>query len=447
MEPKNSNTSSKALPTGLFPVRGWRMEFIGKPPAGDAIFVAASRLGRNLESKTGFFDALRTLVCGLDPTHHYFVTAAGVTADRFVRRAASLYGISVCNFKIDDGNVPGTFPTSEQESVCLISQSSGLNRKPDLDDFLIRAAKRVYATNVRRNGRTCRALAGRLAHRRDTRILIDKSLTAQNLQAEFLAAGATAWWLYRADCDRLGTDHLGTDHLGTDRLGTGHPGLDQLDLDDDRNLQTVSSSSPLLSLDEIAPLRLLAHWTRRCAGRWPDQTQNAYLDDLLFGAHRANHSALSSLCRILASDRLLGSNDLTRSRQPVVSFTSVPLSEFAEHRRFRNHLARWDFEPFGIAFDRNWLQSLGAREVIYGRDDQFESLPDSDRPFFQLATGRNKEDWTAEKEWRLIGNLDLKLPGPTDAVVFVPDLESARTVSTLSRWPVVVLSTNGKQSA
>ena len=51
-------------------------------------------------------------------------------------------------------------------------------------------------------------------------------------------------------------------------------------------------------------------------------------------------------------------------------------------------------------------------------------------------------DWTAEREWRLIGNLDLSTLPFNDVFVYVENADEAEAVARFSRWQVVVLSTS-----
>ncbi len=147
------------------------------------------------------------------------------------------------------------------------------------------------------------------------------------------------------------------------------------------------------------------------------------------------------MARILASQRILATNQLTRDHQPVVCFSQLPLTQLPERRVFRKHLGRWDFQPFGIAIDRESLAEMGAKPVIYGDEEVWASLGDQQRPFFQLESTRRQDiDWREEQEWRLIGDVDLNRIGCDSAVVFVPSLPDAEVVAALSRWPIVCLT-------
>jgi hypothetical protein len=82
--------------------------------------------------------------------------------------------------------------------------------------------------------------------------------------------------------------------------------------------------------------------------------------------------------------------------------------------------------------------------VIYGDDRTWQQLSTAERPFFQLRisrSGRGAEriDWTLEREWRHIGDVDLRRLPSSAGLVFVPTHEAARQIAALSRWPVTVL--------
>ncbi len=158
----------------------------------------------------------------------------------------------------------------------------------------------------------------------------------------------------------------------------------------------------------------------------------------------ADHAPLASLEAILEQRRIVASDSMIRGQTPVVSFTAVAMVELPQLRTFRPHRGCWDFEPYGIGIDQEWLSRRGAREVIYGDDDVWQSLSDDDRPFFQLQETRGRRDrepidWTVEREWRHVGDVDLSEIPPNAAVVFVPSREEAQRIARVSRWPVTVI--------
>jgi hypothetical protein len=187
----------------------------------------------------------------------------------------------------------------------------------------------------------------------------------------------------------------------------------------------------------------LTHCTRRRPGPWPGEDEDQFLDDLILDRAGADHSALAALWRIVHSGRLIASGEFVRGETPVVSFTAVPLSQLQTLRTYRSHLGRWDFEPYGICIRRDWLQRCGARPVQYGDESLWETLPDADRPFFQksdshTASGK-RIDWTVEREWRHVGDMELEAIPAEAALLFVPSESEARQLAAVSPWPIVVL--------
>ena len=179
-------------------------------------------------------------------------------------------------------------------------------------------------------------------------------------------------------------------------------------------------------------------------GPWPGQAEFDYLDDLILDRDGADHSSLAALCRIVNQQRLIASSLNIRGGHQVVSFTAVPLDELHELRTFRSHLARWDFEPFGICIKRDWLEELGARSVQYGDDQLWETLLPDDQPFFQVGqtsskSGQQPINWTAEREWRHVGDIDLRHVPNDAALLFTPSKSDARQLADISRWPIAIV--------
>jgi hypothetical protein len=184
----------------------------------------------------------------------------------------------------------------------------------------------------------------------------------------------------------------------------------------------------------------LSHCTRRAQGAWPDQPEEEYLDQLVFGEPARDRSSLAALMRIVSMQRLLASGNAIRDATPVVSFTAAKLDELSTMRKFRSHRGRWDFEPYGISIESGLLESLSAKRVVYGDEEAWETFRDDERPFFQkLGSQVSSIDWSIEKEWRLLGDLDLTTIPPDKAIVFVPTLAEANHVARVSRWPVLVV--------
>lgn len=212
---------------------------------------------------------------------------------------------------------------------------------------------------------------------------------------------------------------------------------------------SLAVHTPLPAAPLTLPCASLSHWTRAATGPWPDQSDAEFVRDLIGHPERRVRSALDVLQRILSMERLLASGRLIRCNTPVVCFTAQPLERFGDRTVYRPHLGRWDFTAFGLCFDRDWLVSQGARQVIYGDEQTWKDLDDGDRAFFQPARRRRsrrrerEETWTEECEWRVVGDVDFARC-PTDQLwVFVPDRQTADFIERRSRWPVLCLAELG----
>ncbi len=188
----------------------------------------------------------------------------------------------------------------------------------------------------------------------------------------------------------------------------------------------------------------LAHCTRGNSGPLPDETLEQFRDRAWGAGSIPNSHPLSTLQQILNDQRVRGSPWLTRSQQPCVSFSAVPLAELLSRRQFRSHLGRWDWEPYGVLVRRDVLQQFGARPVVYGDDAGYKLLAEDDKPYFQPLGKKNSrnqhgnnQDWSVEREWRLFGDLDLTELLCDSIVVFVATKKEAQQVARRCQWPVI----------
>ena len=402
-----------------FPTIVWSPTEI--PENGQSLLIASSRLGRRPDQKPNWFDALRTSVSKLDSDHQFLITGESTTANLYLHRLADLFQIPIVEFRPFPKRISKTWFEQQFEAAeswphwRRIVYFSPLDDS-GIDDVLMRIAKSVRLLSVSGKGNIHRSVMSRLqiAERANqTWLLCDEHLTAPKVQQELIDAGASRWLLYR-------DEQL---YEGTSSQTTGE-------------YKSVSIKS--LNLEDY-----LLHWTRQQTGPWPNQSEHQFVDDLIFGSTSAAHDRLSTICRILATGRLIASNRLTRDSTPVVCFSGVAVDRLPELRVFRSHLGRWDFETIGIAIRRSVLVSLGAKKVIYGDQATWENMPADQRPFFQLEKSENKSgqiDWSREQEWRLAGDLELNRLNTDDAFLFVSNAEEATTVASYSRWPILNLT-------
>jgi hypothetical protein len=174
--------------------------------------------------------------------------------------------------------------------------------------------------------------------------------------------------------------------------------------------------------------RWLIHYTRSCPGPWPGQTIAEYCQSLIEGHRGACHSAFDTLVHIIEERLIRASNRLTRGPCGVVPFSECLPQELNALIKWRKGLCRWSFEPYGIAFPSNLLAHVGARPAIYGSQEDFQHLPDDLKHLFQ-AQRSSSGDWTAEREWRVRGDLLLSDTIFQEMVAIVRTKDEARVVA------------------
>jgi hypothetical protein len=174
--------------------------------------------------------------------------------------------------------------------------------------------------------------------------------------------------------------------------------------------------------------RYLIHYTRSCPGPWPGQTVADYCLSLISGCERSRHTGFDTLLRILEENSIRGSSRLTRRGHCVVSLSECYPKEISTLTKWRRSLIRWSFEPYGVAFPKDDLFRLGALPVIYAVEEAFQDLAGELQHLFQLQ-GRNTTDWSAEKEWRLRGDLVLNEALREKMVVIVPTRKEATIIA------------------
>lgn len=169
---------------------------------------------------------------------------------------------------------------------------------------------------------------------------------------------------------------------------------------------------------EIQWGEFLYHYTRGCPGPWPGQTYGEYLRDLLAGERWSGHTALDTLMRILLEGRIRAGGKLVREGRAVVSLSARPPQDIASMRKWNPALIRWTVEPYGIAVRRSVLKSMGAKPVIYAKDEHFQILSPSNRFRFQRHVPPGCL-WKQEREWRLPKDLVLRDVSPGDVFILV----------------------------
>ncbi len=195
----------------------------------------------------------------------------------------------------------------------------------------------------------------------------------------------------------------------------------------------------------------LVHCTRGNAGPLPEESDASFRYRAWLAGVQAQSHPFLTLTRICREWMLKGTSHITRTDQQCVSFSAVPLLELLSRRTFRSHLSRWDWEPYGLLVRREALEQLGARPVQYGCESDYDSMDQESKPYFQ-PQGRSKRgagakvvggesegvnDWSEEREWRLLGDLMLSSLPENSLRLFVRTRREAEQMSRFAPCPVL----------
>ena len=367
--------------------------------------MTSSHLGRSTRLHA---EVCRYISCSMIDARrrgHVVLIAADSAIEPWASRAAELFSVPIITVRISDQVDAGE--GLADGAAITVNSSGDLSR----DAVVVALADRVDCVFARPNGNVESSLLMRLGHRREptTRVAVHTSAVdkrAQKVARELMNRGAVGWYCRSGDFP------------------------DPSKVDADRNVQLLAAS---LHRGDWAKAEgeWIVHCTRACAGRWPGQTERQHRDELLLG-HGAvtileKQTPFDSLRRIARMRRIVASAIASDHAWPVVCFSAQPIAELLSRRRYRSHLHRWDYEPYGIAIRKSAAIAAGFQPVIYGSADQREALSTSDRYRFQ-AIGKTY-DWTQEQEWRCHGDVNLDRFDPDDVRLFVRDVAEARRLA------------------
>jgi hypothetical protein len=205
--------------------------------------------------------------------------------------------------------------------------------------------------------------------------------------------------------------------------------------------RTSKNPAPQMPKNESSDLfrneNFLFHYTRSKPGPWPDQTIHEYCKSLVAGHIGCGHTAFDTLEKILHERQIKGNSGLVRGNRPVVCFTECPPHAIHKINKWRPGLLRWSFEPYGIAIPKKTILESGGRPVMYGAERSFRFMDEDEKYLFQPV---DKIDWTAEREWRLMGNLALVQRIWSDLVVIVTGSQEQNIIKEQFGLPTVLFS-------
>lgn len=324
-------------------------------------------------------------------------------------------------------------PSCFQGRIVLGKDPQDVSPIPLHDRAAVFLADHLFALNVRTGGKIAQLIETRLEKDEfqdgSTYISLSsrKPRTSTDSSQDWLQRGAIGW-------------------IAIDRASGRESDRPEDRPEDDSILEATIPST----LQPILPLRcligsqrkFLIHCTRARRGPWPDQSLAQFHDELLHSPWLQYPDVIASLKRILLQQRLIATRYCRRGDMETVCFSEVPIDQLLKRRRFQSHLSRWDWEPYGIMIDQEWLMEMGVKQVSYVDRAQAKKMSDGQLTYSQIVSNRTtSQDWTAEKEWRLAGDLRLTHVPFSKAYVFVPSMAEAVAIQHLSRWPIAVCDT------
>ncbi len=185
----------------------------------------------------------------------------------------------------------------------------------------------------------------------------------------------------------------------------------------------------------------LTHWTHTFYSPWCTESKFDFYLSLLYQGEEYSHSVFRALLNILAT-RKLCATFVKSWGFSAVSFTELPPQEAAKFMRWRPGLVRHYWEPYGIAFDREVLRSMGARPVIYADSSILQGVDPSQRWRYHPASSR-RHIWAEEREWRFPSDFDFSLVPRDKFLVMVRSEFEVHRVA--ERFSVRVISLMNKK--
>jgi len=120
-----------------------------------------------------------------------------------------------------------------------------------------------------------------------------------------------------------------------------------------------------------------------------------------FTKSESQEEAFRRLQKIVLERTLIGTGTLIKGGYPCICFSEAPLTSLKSGLVNPNYCSR--YSPFGILVTKAWLFQRGGRPVIYESNEEYYSLPDSNKWRHMLYDPcRNPPiDFSWEREWRI----------------------------------------------
>jgi hypothetical protein len=128
-------------------------------------------------------------------------------------------------------------------------------------------------------------------------------------------------------------------------------------------------------------------------------------------------SAFQALKEILQSGTIRGGSGYVKGGHSVVCLSEIPFSALREFTAPPTEKAR--YEPYGIVIGKESVFEAGGRPVIYLPDKEATWIPSNER-WRHVRFEAGSVDFTHEREWRMLGDLNLNSVAALYVFVWTP---------------------------
>ena len=432
-------------------------------PHSRRVGIVGSRLKRDPTLQAPVLRALRLSMTAVDKPSEQVVASAGTSLYDHVEQCATTFDVPLLRVSThpDQGStklwleelIQSSGPTSDFElslspdvsltgsdaSPSADSELSELEQLPIRDRLLALMSDRLFVLTLRRNGNWWKLLKLGLQNEHwdagAVRAVVGQGLCSEDVAAELQDHGAVSWYLV-AD-DRLTRNRA--------QHSSGEESSSDIRISVASSARQAAEEALIAELVVAEPTSAwLLHWTRAPRKEWPGESGDDHFSSSVLSEEEVVRTAFGTLQRIVDEGVVRATSGNTRATVDVVCLAEVLLVTLLARRVFRSHRGRWDFEHYGIGVRKQRVWSLGGRPVIYGDESVWQTLPEGERPWFQLQqsqTGSTPIDWTVENEWRLTSELKLGNLPADDVFLFCRTEDEAEILRADCDWRVVSVET------
>lgn len=340
-------------------------------------------------------------------------------------------------------------PVQTPNTSASLASDTLPNRRPHADWLAFRSARQVNVLSLRRDSHTAALVRQSIeTDLRPGRVQVYLPPIRTNEPKSIVQYRATAQQLM--DCGAVGWHVTVPFGEGIESANVKKsPCQSNKSRPLTERLEPVESRGPNSDGDQVSFLEpgsatdYLSHHTRGNPQQWPEEVEGDFWWRWLTEPHRSSWP-WETLLRIACQQKLRAGRRLIPGQQPVVCFSARCPTETAARRTFRPHLRRWDYEPYGIAIQRVWLEQHGAKPVEYIEDAH--PLHHFQQVRYSNGDEGTRVDWSLEQEIRIEGDLDLRTVGPAAMFYFVRTRSEAQRLAGYTSCPVKYLERGNKTS-